>query len=188
MYETTKVACRKLNVHPNTLRNWSREGKIVTIRTPGNQRRYDVEGFLGKIKCRRMICYCRVSSYKQKDDLARQVSFMKEKYPKHEIIQDIGSGLNFKRKGFKAILELANKGEIRELVVAHKDRLCRFGFEIIEWLINKQNGKIVVLDKASYSPQDELTRDLLTILHVFSCRINGLRKYHNQIKKDTNLS
>lgn len=108
---------------------------------------------------------------------------MQEKFPNAEIIKDIGSGLNFKRKGLKAILERAIRGDSINLYVAHKDRLCRFGFDLIDWIIKRSSGKIVVLDQTVLSPEVELTRDLLHILHVFSCRMHGLRNYRKQVNK-----
>ncbi|MCP4054556.1 MAG: IS607 family transposase, partial [Mesoflavibacter sp.] len=113
----------------------------------------------------------------------RQVDLMQEKYPDAKVIKDIGSGLNFKRKGLKAILEQAIKGDCVNLYIAHKDRLCRFGFDLIEWIFKRNNGKIVVLNEIDLSPDQELTQDLLSILHVFSCRMHGLRSYRKQISK-----
>ncbi|HKL81767.1 MAG TPA: IS607 family transposase, partial [Desulfobacter sp.] len=138
---TQKQAAEYFSVHVHTLRQWDKSGKIKTERTPGGDRRYIIE-----IKDEFDICYCRVSSYKQKDDLERQVKFMQEKFPNAETITDIGSGLNFKRKGLKTILERSIRGDSINLYVAHKDRLCRFGFDLIEWIIKRSSGKIVVLD------------------------------------------
>jgi predicted site-specific integrase-resolvase len=109
------------------------------------------------------------------------------RYPEHELIEDIGSGLNFKRKGFNSLLELILQGKVSEVVVAHKDRLCRFGFELIESIASKNNCTIVVLDDSKLSPQAELVQDLLSIIHVFSCRIYGLRKYNRKIKEDSDI-
>lgn len=182
----SRKATKILGIHQNTLRRWANQEKIKYFKTQAGQRLYDVDSLLNNKK-KHNICYCRVSSSKQKDDLERQVEYVKNRYPNHEVITDIGSGINFKRKGLTAILELANQGDIGEVVVAHKDRLCRFGFEIIEWIINKNGGKLVVLEDVSLSPQEELTQDLLSIIHVFSCRMHGLRKYSSQIKKDSSL-
>lgn len=135
-----------------------------------------------------VICYCRVSSAKQKNDLARQVVFMRKQFPEAEIIQDIGSGLNFKRKGLVTVLERISRGDKLTIVVAHRDRLARFGFELIEWLVKKHGGEIVVLDKNIHSPQTEIVADLLSIITVFSCRVNGLRRYHSEMQKDKILS
>lgn len=173
----------------NTLRKYADNGKIKSIRMPSGQRRFDLSDFLGeKEKVSPVVCYCRVSSAKQKDDLSRQVVFMREQFPNAEIIQDIGSGINFKRRGLRTILERAMQGDKLTVVVAYKDRLARFGFEIIEQVIQAFGGEVLVLDRTELSPEKELTEDLLTILLVFSCRMHGLRRYHNQIKEDKNLS
>lgn len=186
-YVPSRKVCEILGVHPNTVRRWANEKKIRYIKTQSGQRRYDVDTYLGETKEKRKVCYCRVSSAKQKDDLARQIKYMKERYPGHEIIQDVGSGINFKRKGLLALLERIDKGEIVEVVVAHRDRLSRFGYELIQWFIEKNGGKLVVLDNIKDSPKEELTKDLISIIHVFSCRLHGLRKYREEIEKDTLL-
>lgn len=183
MYIPSRKASEALGVHANTLRKWAKIGKIKHIITTSGQRKYDIDSYLRKTSERVTICYCRVSSYKQKDDLCRQVEFMREKYPNAEIIKDIGSGINFKRKGLKAILERAMLGDKLEIVVAHKDRLARFGFDLIRYLVERNGGKLVVLSQIVYSPEDELTKDLLNILHVFSCRMHGLRNYKKQVSE-----
>jgi len=108
---------------------------------------------------------------------------MQSKYPKAEIIKDIVRSLNYKRKGLKSLLGRAMRGDKLEIVVAHKDRLVRFGFELIEWIIQQSGGQIVVLKQTHLSPEQELTNDLLNILHVFSCRMHGLRNYKNQVRQ-----
>jgi hypothetical protein len=113
---------------------------------------------------------------------------MRGKYPNAEIVKDIGSGINFKRKGLLSLLERSMSGAVITLVVAYRDRLARFGSGIIEFILNRNGGKIVVLNEVSLSPEEELTRDLLTILHVFSCRLHGLRKYKAKIEEDSGLS
>ena len=175
-YVKCGIAARQLGVHVNTLRNWANEGKVKTIRTPGNHRLYAVESLI-KEHDAETICYCRVSSPKQRDDLERQAAYMREKYPNAVIVCDIGSGLNFKRKGLRSILERLLCGDVIEIVVAHRDRLARPGFDFIQFITKRNGGKIVVLDGDSHSPEEELTKDPLTILHVFSCRIRRLRKY-----------
>lgn len=182
-YESSRKAAQILGVHPNTLRRMANDGDIETIRISG-QRKYNVESYLGSVKSV-FICYCRVSSYKQKDDLERQVSFMQSRYPEAEIIKDIGSGINFKRKGLNSILERAMSGTNITLVVAHRDRLARFGHELIRFVIETNGGKLVVLSEDTLSPEVELTKDLLNILHVFSCRMHGLRNYKKQIAQAT---
>ncbi len=153
-----KEASKILGVHQRTLYQWDEKGEIETIRTSGNKRLYNVKKYLAsKIKksniCDNLddldnkneklnICYVRVSTQNQKDDLERQKLLMQTKYPNYIIIEDIGSGLNLNKRGINKIIHLGIKGKINELVVAYKDRLTRFGFELIEEIITKySNGK-----------------------------------------------
>lgn len=184
---TSRKASELLGVHPNTLRRWANDGKIKHIKTPAGQRLYDIESFVGETSVKRKICYCRVSRSKQKDDLERQIEFMRVRYPTHEIVTDIGSGLNFKRKGLLSILESVCEGEVEEILVAHQDRLVRFGFDLIRWIVEHHGGKLVVFEDLSHSPQSELVRDLLAIIGIFSTRVHGLKKYKSQIKEDSEL-
>jgi len=182
-YIRPEEACRLLKVTTRTLFNWDRKGKIKCIRTKGGHHRYLLSDVLQKTgkeekKQKRNICYCRVSTWSQKEDLERQVEYFRLKYPDHEIIKDTGSGLNFKRKGFNTILDAAITGHIGEIVVTHKDRLCRFGFELVERLVTTYSkGKIVVLNQEETSPEKELVNDLLSIITVFSSRLYGLRSH-----------
>jgi predicted site-specific integrase-resolvase len=155
------------------------------MRTPGGIRLYDLTSLENKEKHK--VVYARVSSRNQKDDLQKQIEFLRTRYPTYELVEDIGSGLNFKRKGFTALLGRVLQGDVSEIVVAHRDRLCRFGFDLIESIATKNNCKLVVLDDSKQSPQAELVTDLLSIIHVFSCRLYGLRKYSSKIKEDTDL-
>jgi predicted site-specific integrase-resolvase len=111
---------------------------------------------------------------------------MRELYPKAEIVEEVGGGLNFKRKGLLTLLERAMQGEQLTLVVAHRDRLARFGFNLIEFVIRNSGGKVVVLDESVGSPERELTEDLLAILHHFSCRMHGSRS-RKQNKEGSHL-
>ena len=121
--------------------------------------------------------------------MERQIAYLKAKEPQGEVITDIASGLNFKRKGLRTLLERSLEGDKLTIVVAHRDRLARFGFELIEWLIQRNGGQVVVLSKSHLaSPADELTQDILAILAVFAARMHGLRKYRDQIAQDQNLS
>lgn len=186
-YIPLRKAVEILGLHPNTLRKYADEQIIPTIKNAGGQRLFDVESYLQSVGASSTLCYCRVSSSKQKDDLRRQVEKLKELYPKAEVIQDIGSGLNFKRKGLLALLERLHKGEKFTLVVAHRDRLARFGFDLIEFLVEQNGGEILVLNEdLGKSKESELKEDLLAILHDFSCRVNGARSH--QSKEDKNLS
>ena len=176
----------------NTLRKYADNGTIKATKPNGRTRLFDVTDLhnLRGVSDEHpsVVCYCRVSSAKQKNDLARQVAFMRQQFPNAEIIQDVGSGLNFKRKGLQSILQRLLQGNKFTLIVAHRDRLCRFGFDLISYLFEQNGGEIMVLDNTEVSPQSELTEDLLSILHVFSCRMHGLRRYESQIKEDKDLS
>jgi len=136
---------------------------------------------------RATILYASVSSRSQKNDLEQQVQFLKSRYPDAEIIRDIGSGLNFKRFGLHALLDRVLDGNCKYIVVAHKDRLCRFGFDIVSWLCSKFQTKILVLDEKNLSPEQEMVEDVLAVIHVFSCRLYGLIKYKQKIIEDSEL-
>ena len=132
------------------------------------------------------ICYIRVSTLSQKNDLERQRKFMVDKYPTYEIIEDIGSGINFNRKGLRKIIKLAISGKINKLVVAYKDRLTRFGYELIEDLIKDySDGNIIIEDSKEIKkePKEELVEDVLQILNVYTAKMNGLRKYSKNTEK-----
>jgi excisionase family DNA binding protein len=189
-----KQAAEILGVHQRTLYLWEKKGLIEAIRTPGNKRLYNVNKFLEDNKCKENICnnlddldkedklniaYIRVSSQNQKDDLERQKQLMVHKYPNHIIIEDIGSGLNLNKRGIRKIIHLAIEGKVNELVVAHRDRLTRFGFELIEEIINKYSkGKIIILSEPEkLEPEEEIVKDIMSIMNVYVAKINGLRKY-----------
>ena len=165
----TRQAVALLGVHPNTLRKWANDGRIEHIRSPGGRRLYDVDAFLRESVGVGVVCYARVSSYGQRDDLQSQVALLQSRYPEAEIVKDIGGGLNGKQKGLVALLERLHSGEKLRIVVAHKDRLARFGFELIEWLAEQNGGEVVVLDESSSSPEPELTAAILSVLDTFSC-------------------
>jgi len=197
-----KKASEIIGVHQRTLYLWEKKGLIETIRTTGGKRLYNIEKYikekicdddnkikntilcdnledLDKKKGKLNICYVRVSSNNQKDDLERQKNLMVKLYPKHLIIEDIGSGLNLNKRGIKKIINLAIEGKVNELVVAYKDRLTRFGFELIEDLIKEySNGEIIIEnEKDEKEPKEELVEDVLQILNVYTAKMNGLRKY-----------
>jgi predicted site-specific integrase-resolvase len=109
---------------------------------------------------------------------------MRERFPEAEIVQDIGSALNYQRKGLKAILGRCLRGEKFQIVVAHKDRLVRFGFELIEWVVRECGCELLVLSADKREPERELAEDLLAIVHVFSCRLYGRRNYKSKANQD----
>jgi len=175
----SRKAASLLGVHPETLRRWHKIGKIKAIVTSSGNRLYDVSQFIDKEKKNNAfkICYCRVSSKKQSDDLDRQVKFMQKQFPDYKIVKDIGSALNWKRQGLRFILEQSMQGNVTEVVVAHKDRLSRISFELIEFILEKNGVKLVVLDKEGMSSETELAQDIMSIITVFSCKQNGKRRY-----------
>jgi putative resolvase len=117
-----------------------------------------------------------VSSSSQKEDLQRQVAFMSEKYPEHEIVTDVASGMNCNRKGLRKLITQSIAGNVSEICIAHKDRLSRFSFDLIKRLLESHNVRLVISQNESLSPQQEMTEDLMSIVHVFSCRMHGQMK------------
>lgn len=189
-FRPLRKAVEATGLHPNTLRKYADQGTIRSIRNAAGQRLFDVDSYIHERKPQSdyFVCYCRVSSAKQRDDLDRQVAYMQSLYPQAEIVKDIGSGLNFKRKGLQTLLVRLMRGDQFTLIVACRDRLCRFGFELFEFMAEQNGGKIRVLNNPVHCPKSELTTDLLSIIHVFSCRMHGLRKYGKKIKEDPDLS
>lgn len=189
-YKTRKETLKLLGVHYHTLYKMARNGEIESTKIGGN-RMYNVTKYLkeknmNSLLNKRKICYCRVSSKKQKEDLERQIKYMTEKFPTYELITDIGSGLNFERKGLSKIIDYAIKGEIECVVITYKDRLARIGYELIEMLIKKYSeGQIKIINKnEEETPQEELSKDLIAIMNVYVAKVNGLRKYKTAIKKE----
>ena len=176
-----------------TVRRWEKEGKFVAKRLPSGQRYFDesdVRALLGGGPSKKdTVVYCRVSSAGQKDDLASQVAAM-ELYCRSAGIsvdvwlQEIGGGMNFKRKQFLHLLDRIQRGEIQKLIIAHKDRLMRFGFDLVSHMAAQNGCEIVVMNQESLSPQQEMVEDLMAIVHTFSCRLYGMRKYKKQIQDD----
>ncbi len=192
-YITTTQAKKILKVCFKTISRWTKDGKIRFITAPSGRKRfnikdvYNIANSSSVVKEKRKISYARVSSKKQVDDLRRQEDFFRTKFPDHDLVTDVGSGLNWKRKGLQTILEQTMRGDISEVVVAHRDRLCRFGFELLEWIFSFNKVKLVVLDQTeNSSSEQELADDILSIVHVYSCRQMGRRRYKNS--KSSNLS
>ncbi len=182
---------KRIGKSTSTLRRWDAEGRLVAKRTPTGQRYYnesDVRKILSiKDIERRVIVYCRVSSHSQKDDLQSQVRAMEQfclngGIAVDEWIQEIGGGMNFKRKKFLSLMSRISAGEIKSLLVAHKDRLCRFGFDFFDYMATENGCEIKVVNQESLSPQQEMVEDLMSIIHTFSYRLYGLSKYKKKIK------
>jgi putative resolvase len=190
-YVKRKEALKVLGINYQTLYAMADRKEIDTI-IVGKNKLYNINKYMREHEIltnkREKICYCRVSSNKQKEDLERQVEMMRKAYPQHTIIKDIGSGLNYNREGLKRIIDMGIKGEIEELVIAYKDRLTRFGYEMIENIIEKYaKGKIIILKKEEEeTPTEELTKDVIAIMNVYVAKVNGLRKYKGKIKEEIN--
>jgi len=190
-YLTRKEAIKLLGIHYHTLYKIAKKKEIETIKI-GNRQLYNVNKYLQSKKIininqvRRKICYCRVSSSKQKEDLNRQIEQMTKKYQDYELIKDIGSGLNMNREGLNKIIDYAIKGEIEILVIAYKDRLVRFGYEMIERLIKEYSDGIIKIENAKEeeTPIIELSKDIVSIMNVYVAKMNGLRKYKKLMTDD----
>ena len=182
---SSKTASAYFGVSVQTLRRWADDGRVEFQRTKGNHRVYKIGGESNSGQPEKnCYVYTRVSSAKQKDDLERQGEYMGSKYPTYKVIKDIGSGLNFKRKGLLRLLEESRQGRVQRVVVSSKDRLCRFGFDLLEHLFKQNNTELVVLDKTDKTPEEEFTEDILAVLQVFACRWNGRRSYSLKVKKN----
>ncbi len=186
-YYSSKTVTQMLGVTAQTLRNWDKEGKLKPSYVKSNGYRYYSEdsilSYTQERKTKKnlnVIGYARVSSKKQSDDLERQVNNLKtyldSKYSDYEIITDIGSGINYTKPGLKKLIEKINRKEVDLIVVLYKDRLLRFGFELVEYFAELNNVKIEVLDKIDKNQDQELVEDLVQIITVFSCKIQGKRK------------
>lgn len=170
-----------------TLRNWDKSTKLLPNHTGSNGYRYYSHDQLKEVlnlkdeleRDKIIIGYCRVSSNKQKDDLERQIDNMKiyldSLNKSYEIITDIGSGINYKKKGLRDLLNKINNKEVDKIIVLYKDRLLRFGFELIEYMANLNGCEIEILDSTEKTQQEELVEDLIQIITVFSCRLQGRR-------------
>lgn len=195
MKYTIKEAAEFLGVDPSTLRRWDNEGKLVAERTVGNHRRYDKKELI-KYKAGAVednenitIAYCRVSSSSQRDDLERQVenvsNYCIANGYQFRIIKDIGSGLNYHKKGLQELIELVESRQIERIVVYYQDRLIRFGYELLEKICLINDVKIEIINQTEdKSYQEELAEDVLSIITVFSAKLYGSRSHKSrQIKK-----
>lgn len=183
-YMSGLTSRKTYGVSSSSLRRWANQGRIRTVRTPGNVRLYnsaDIHVLLGcekEVRTDRVdIAYARVSSQKQRTDLERQIQYLRERCPNHEIVTDVGSGVNFRRRGLLSVLERASKGAVGEVVVAHKDRLCRLAGDLLWWILEAYGVKVVVLNHANESDSDELAEDLIAVTTHFICKHHGRRKY-----------
>ena len=192
-----------VGVTVKTLQRWDREGILIAGRTPTDRRFYTDYQYLQVMQGRngdtdnedqrRTVIYARVSTKNQADDLKNQVRFLREFCNARgmivdEYIEDYGSGLNYNRKKWNHLLDQVMEREIKVIVVSHKDRFIRFGFDWFEKFCEKFGTKILVVNNEELSPQEELVQDIVSILHVFSCRLYGLRKYEKKIREDEEIA
>lgn len=173
-----------------TLQQWDKKGILKAHRSPTNRRYYTHDQYLQiigqKAKEQRIAAYCRVSSAATKNDLVNQKLAVEQfciaaGKPVALWLQDIGSGLNYQRRNFVALMEMVEHGEVSEIVIAHKDRLVRFGYEWFEKFCQDHGTRITVMNAETLSPEEEMTQDMLSIIHCFSSRLYGLRKYKKQL-------
>lgn len=180
-----------LGVSQATLRRWESAGKIVSERTTLGHRRYDISGLLHQkrtpisLSSKKTIAYARVSSADQKDDLTSQMQmlemFCSSQGFIYEIISDIGSGMNYKKRGLKNLLDAIDRGQVGRLVLTHKDRLLRFGAELVFSLCEARNVEVVIVNQGPEpSFEEELAQDVLEIITVFSARLYGSRSHKNK--------
>lgn len=187
-----KDLAKQLGVEVQTLRLWETQGNIKAIKTEKGQRRYIYE-FPDKssngdededdeTNGSNGIIYARVSSHKQSADLQRQIKFLRTKYPKHKVVKDIGGGVNFRRRGLQTILERAMSGTLKHVVVAHKDRLCRVGFDLLEWLFEKHGVVLEVVGntETNESNGNDIIEDILSIITHYTAKFYGTRKYRSE--------
>jgi putative resolvase len=193
-FATGREASQMLGISQTRLRYYADKQKIECIRTPGGARRYNVEQFIrdnavflsGQHDRRKSIIYARVSTRKQQRDLENQVEFLRSKFPDFEVITDIGSGVNFNRRGFKRILELAVSGDVKTVAVAYKDRLCRIAFDLVEWVLQRHGCETIVVQdpQVREGPDAEFVDDVISIIHSFSARTYGHRSYRTNGRKE----
>ena len=188
---TISEASELLGVAKSTLRRWEEEGKLIPdVRTKGGQRRYKLSSILPEMKHknsynRKTIAYARVSSYDQKDDLERQKQVLEMYCASNgwdfEILSDLGSGINYNKKGLKTLINAIIDGEIGRLVITHKDRLLRFGAELIFAICEAKEVEVVIINKGEDSTfEEDLAKDVLEIITVFSARLYGARSHKNK--------
>jgi len=183
-------AAQFLGVSASTLRRWEVEGKVIPTRTAAGHRRYDIaklqpELVHAKESNRLTIAYARVSSHDQKDDLERQKQVLELYCARQgwvfEVVADLGSGMNYHKKGLKRLLSNVLDGRVGRLVLTHKDRLLRFGAELVFAICEAKNVEVVILNHgADTTFEEDLAKDVLEIITVFSARLYGRRSHKNQ--------
>ena len=193
MYTPSQFA-KQVGVSIKTIQKWDRIGVLPAKRTITNRRYYTDEdlalalGLPRMQKDRRTVAYCRVSSQAQQPDLQNQKAALQEYCEQSGIqvdewIMEVGGGLNFERKQFLKLVDAILAGEVACVVLAHQDRLARFGYKLLVYLCRTHRCKLVVMNTETLSPEQELVQDLITITHCFSSRLSGLRNYRQALSK-----
>ena len=182
-----KRASEILGVTPKTLREWEKSGRITPIRLESGHRRYELNSLFNtnSVDEKITLCYARVSTSEQKADLERQYQILENhcnsKGYTYQIIKDLGSGLNYKKKGLLQLIKLICNSTIERLIITNKDRLLRFGSEIIFHLCEIYGVEVIILNKSETSSfEEDLTNDVLEIITVFSSRLYGSRSHKNK--------
>lgn len=197
-YYSTGEFAAEIGKAISTVQRWDRAGILKAHRTATNRRYYTedqvqqangLEPAPSDEVSKKTVLYARVSSRNQKDDLVNQVEFLRQFANARgmivdETVEEIGSGLNYNRKKWNILINQCFDGQVGTILVTHKDRFIRFGFDWFERTLKRFGAKITVVNNESTSPQEEMVQDIISILHVFSCRIYGLRKYKDKIRKD----
>ena len=191
-YSITEFA-RRLGVTVKTLQRWDREGRLVALRTPTNRRFYTDEHLYQILPQRQSqeratVVYMRVSSQAHKPDLANQRTVLEQFCAARGLavtqwVSEIGGGLNFKRPKFLALIDRIGTNQVSMIVIAHKDRLMRFGFDLFAHLCRRHQCELVVMNTETLSPEQEMVQDLMTITHCFSARLYGLRHYRKALDR-----
>lgn len=193
-----KEMAKRLGITVQTLQNWDNNGKLKAHRTPTNRRYYTEDQYqtytgLQNNTKRLNVLYARVSTYGQKDDLQNQLDFIRQYANAKGIIidqefTDVGSDLNYQRKKWNQLLNMVMQDKINQIFITYQDRFIRFGFDWFDNLCKQHGTKIIVINNPHTSPDQELVSDLISIIHMFSCRLYGLRKYKNKLKNDDSLT
>lgn len=192
MYKKPGILAKRFALSTHTLANWFEKGHITGIKVGGKRRRYDVasvERYVGETNTpeqhdkRVNLIYARVSSSAQKEDLKRQVRALKQAYRNHTVYKDVGSGLNYKRKQFSRLLDLVLQGAVRQVVVAHRDRLGRFAVDLCEKIFSSSNTELIVAETSPFHSEHELRDDLLASVTYFVAQNNGRRSAEHRRKR-----
>jgi putative resolvase len=191
---TPAVFAKRVGVSVKTLQKWDRIGVLPAKRTITNRRYYTDEELAAALRLPRVqkerltVAYCRVSSQAQKPDLANQRRVLEAFCTQRNIevdewMMEVGGGLNFKRKQFLSLVDAILEGQVERVILAHQDRLARFGYQLLVHLCETHQCELLVMNTEELSPEQELVQDLITITHCFSSRLYGLRNYRKALKK-----